>query len=175
MTRSIGRWMGRALLALALVPALAAPARAQSAADVVRVRCEPVSVVAGASVPVPVVLEVAAGWHVNANPPAPDYLIPTAVSLTGAAGLAPRGTLYPAGRQVKLGFDENPLSLYDGTITASVTLAAARDAVNGRHVLRGAVRYQPCNDEVCLAPVSLPFTVEVTVTGARQTSSLQGW
>jgi thiol:disulfide interchange protein DsbD len=162
--------MGRALLALALAPALAAPALAQSAADVVRVRCEPVSVVAGASVPVPVVLEVAAGWHVNANPPAPDYLIPTAVSLTGAAGLAPRGTLYPAGRQVKLGFDENPLSLYDGTITANVTLAAARDAVNGRHVLRGTVRYQPCNDEVCLAPVSLPFAVEVTVTGGVEAS-----
>jgi thioredoxin:protein disulfide reductase len=163
MTRSFGRWMGWTALALVLAPAL--PATARSAADVVRVRCEPASVVAGSSVRVPVVIEIAAGWHVNANPPAPDYLIPTAVSVTGAAGLAPQGTLYPAGRQVKLGFDENPLSVYDGTVTASVTLAAARDALNGTHRLRGAVRYQSCNDEVCLAPTSLPFTVEVTVTG----------
>jgi len=163
MTRSNGRWMGWTALALAL--ALAAPARAQSAADVVRVRCEPVNVAAGSSVRFPVVLEIASGWHVNANPPAPDYLIPTAVSVQGGAGLAPRGVLYPAGRQVKLGFDDNPLSLYDGTITAVVTLAAARDALDGPQTLRGTVRYQPCNDEVCLAPTSLPFAVEVTVTG----------
>jgi len=163
MTRSNGRWMGWTTLALAL--ALAAPAWAQSAANVVRVRCEPVSVAAGSSVRFPVVLEIASGWHVNANPPAPDYLIPTAVSVQGGAGLAPRGVLYPAGRQVKLGFDDNPLSVYDGTITAVVTLAAARDALDGPQTLRGTVRYQPCNDEVCLAPTSLPFTVEVTVTG----------
>jgi thioredoxin:protein disulfide reductase len=163
MTGSLGRWMGWA--ALALVVAAVRPAPAHSAAGVVRVRCEPASVVAGASVRVPVVIEIATGWHVNANPPAPDYLIPTTVSVTGVAGLAPQGTLYPAGRQVKLGFDENPLSVYDGTVTASVTLAAARDALNGTHRLRGAVRYQSCNDEVCLAPTSLPFTVEVTVSG----------
>jgi thioredoxin:protein disulfide reductase len=163
MPRSCGRWIGWTTLALAL--ALALPARAQSAADVVHVRCEPASVAAGSSVRVPVVLEIASGWHVNANPPAPDYLIPTAVSVKGAAGLAPRGVLYPPGRQVKLGFDENPLSVYDGAVTAIVTLAAAHDARDGAQALRGTVRFQPCNDEVCLAPTSLPFTVEVTVTG----------
>jgi thioredoxin:protein disulfide reductase len=163
MTRSFGRGMGWTALVLAV--ALAPPARAQAAGDVVRVRCEPASVAAGSSVRVPVVLEVASGWHINANPPAPDYLIPTAVSVKAAAGLAPVGVLYPAGRQLKLGFDENPLSVYDGTITAIVTLAAARDARDGPQVLRGAVRFQPCNDEVCLAPASLSFAVGITVTG----------
>ncbi len=165
MTRSLGRRMGWAALALAAAVSLAPPARAQSAPDGVRGRCAPVSVAAGASVPVPVVLEVSPGWHVNANPPVPDYLIPVVVDVKGAAGLAPRGTDYPAGRQVKLGFDDNPLSLYDGTVTVTVTLAATRDARDGTHTLRGTVRYQPCNDEVCLAPTTLPFAVEVTVTG----------
>jgi len=158
-------------LAAALAVAWSAPARAQSAAEVVHVRCEPVQVAAGSSVSVPVVLEIAPGWHVNANPPAPDYLIPTVVKLEGAAGLTARGVSYPEARRVKLGFDEHPLSVYDGTVTATVTLAAARDARDGAHTLRGTVRYQSCNDEVCLAPASLSFRVEVTVTGGAAASA----
>jgi len=166
MTRPHGRWIGWMTSALALALALpAAPALAQPAGTVLRVRCEPVTVAAGSSVENPVVLDIASGWHVNANPPSPDYLIPVTVSLKGAAGLASRGVLYPPGRQVTLAFDENPLSVYEGSVTARVTLAAAPDAVDGTRTLRGTVGFQPCNDEVCLAPASVPFAVEVTVTG----------
>ena len=157
MSRTCARWTGWTTLALALASAFPAPARAQSAAEVVQVRCEPVRVAAGTSVPVPVVLEISPGWHVNANPPAPDYLIPTVVKLEGAAGLTTRGVSYPPARQVKLSFDEHPLSVYDGTVTATVTLDVARDAVNGRHALRGTVRYQCCNDEVCPGQCAIMF------------------
>jgi hypothetical protein len=66
---------------------------------------------------------------------------------------------------VKLAFDENPLSVYGGQVTLRVALAAAKDAANGTHLLAGSVRFQSCNDEVCLPPASVPFTLEVTVTG----------
>lgn len=166
MTTSRRRWIGWTTLALGLALALpAAPARAQSAGDVLRVRCEPVTMAAGSSVEVEVVLEIVSGWHVNANPPSPEYLIPVTVSVKSAPGLAPRGVLYPTGRQVKLGFDENPLSVYEGSVTVRVTLAAAPDAASGEHTLRGAVGFQPCNDEVCLAPASAPFAIRVAVTG----------
>jgi len=172
MTRSSGRWMGWTTLAMAfalgpLVAWAPLPARAQSAAEVVRVRCDPVSVAAGSSVRVPVVLEVSPGWHVNANPPSPDYLIPTTLRLGGAVGLVPGRVSYPPGEAVKLRFDENPLSVYSGRVTLRVPLAAAVIATNGIHRLAGQVRFQPCNDEVCLAPASLPLTVLVTVRGSQ--------
>ena len=171
-----GRSMRPWGLALALLLAAAglSPARAQvggsgapppKAASLVRVSAAPVSLTAGGAAEALVTVDLTAGWHVNANPPSPDYMIPTAVTLAGAAGVTPGRVTYPAGEPVKLAFDENPLSVYSGRFTVKVALAAARTAVNGTHALAGRLRFQSCNDEVCLAPASVPFTIEVTVTG----------
>ena len=173
----LGRWMRWTtivpLLALALVSVWTTSAVAQEgaaaappkAATLVKATAVPLTLAAGARTEVLVTLEVAAGWHVNANPPSPDYLIPTTVALRAAAGLTPGRTIYPAGEPVKLAFDENPLSVYSGQVTMRVALAAAPTATNGAHTLAGSVRFQACNDEVCLAPTSVPFTLEVAVTG----------
>jgi thiol:disulfide interchange protein DsbD len=171
----LGRWMEWTTIAplLALALAWGSPARAQGsaagappkAATLVKVSAAPLTLAAGGRAEALVTLEIAAGWHVNANPPSPDYLIPTTVTLRGAAGLTPGRTTYPPGEPVKLAFDENPLSVYSGRVTLKVVLAAAKSAANGAHALAGSVRYQSCNDEVCLAPASVPFTLEVTVTG----------
>lgn len=173
----LGRWMKWTtivlLLALVFVPAWTTNAAAQEdgsaappqAATLVKVAATPLTLAAGAQAEVLVTFEIAAGWHVNANPPSPDYLIPTTVTLPGAAGLTPGRTTYPAGEPVKLAFDENPLSVYSGRVTLKMALAAAPTAANGVHRLVGGVRFQSCNDEVCLAPTSVPFTLVVTVTG----------
>lgn len=161
------------LLALALVPAWAPRATAQAgataappkAAELVKASTAPLTLAAGGRAEALVTLDVAAGWHVNANPPSPDYLIPTALTLRGAGGVTAGRVSYPAGQPVKLGFDENPLSVYSGRVTLKVALAAALTAANGSRTLAGSVRFQSCNDEVCLAPASVPFTLEVTVTG----------
>jgi thiol:disulfide interchange protein DsbD len=171
----LGRWMKwttiMPLLALALLPAWTTGAAAQAgaappkAATLVKATAMPLTLAAGERAEVLVTLEIAAGWHVNANPPSPDYLIPTTVTLRRAPGLTPGRTTYPAGEPVKLAFDENPLSVYSGEVTLKVGLAAARTAANGAHTLAGSVRFQSCDDEVCLAPASVPFSLEVTVTG----------
>jgi thiol:disulfide interchange protein DsbD len=171
----LGRWTKGTtivfLLALALLPVRATNAAAQAgatppkAATLVKATAVPLTLAAGARAEVLVLLEIAAGWHVNANPPSPDYLIPTTVTLRGVAGLTPGRRTYPAGEPVKLAFDENPLSVYGGQVTLKTVLTAAPGAVNGAYALPGSVRFQACNDEVCLAPTSVPFTLEVTVTG----------
>jgi len=43
--------------------------------------------------------------------------------------------------------------------------------VNGTHTLHGTLRYQACNDQVCTAPTSIPFTLEVTVSGGAATGA----
>ena len=175
--KPVSRWMKWTtivpLLALTFVPAWAPSAAAQAetgaapprAATLVKVAAAPLTLAAGARAEASITLEIAAGWHVNANPPSLDYLIPTSVTLRGAAGVTPGRTTYPAGQPVKVGFDENPLSVYGGRVTLKVALAAAKSAANGHHTLAGSVRFQSCNDEVCLAPASVPFALEVTVTG----------
>ncbi len=157
-------------LFLAGVPAL----RAQSLsgaesvpqpASLVQVSASPVEIAAGSETRARVTLRVAPGWHVNANPPALDYMIATEVTIAGEGGLAVGRRSYPAPHRAKLSFEDTELLVYDGEAVVEVPLAAAAGVVSGRHVLKGKVRFQACNDQLCLAPATVPFELAVTVTG----------
>ena len=175
--------MGSAALAAALALAWVMPARAQlgggvsgpipKAETLVRASATPVTVTASGRAEVSVTLAIEPGWHINANPPSPDYMIPTTVELKGAGGITAGRPAYPAGKPVKVGFDESPISVYSGEAVVKLTLTAAPGAPNGEHVLKGRVRFQSCNDEVCLAPAGVPFEIAVTVTGGASAASPQ--
>ena len=160
--------MRRLLTATIATLCLATAALAQAppaATSLVKASAGAVTVHAGGAATATVHVVVASGWHVYSNPPALDYNIPTRVSIGGTAGVTVGKPAYPAGRKVKLASDDQPMSVYDGALDVPVPLAAAANAVTGAHTLRGRVEYQSCNDQMCLAPVSVPFTVEVTVEG----------
>ncbi len=160
--------------ALALLAALtcAAPAAAQlggavpPAEKLVKIAAEPVTIAAGAKGTAKVSLTIAPTWHINANPPSPDYMIPTVLTLEPAAGVTAGDPVYPAPHMVRLGFDESDLFVYDGTAVITVPVEVAAAATNGRHELKGTLRFQSCNDQVCLPPHTLPVAVIVNVPGA---------
>jgi thiol:disulfide interchange protein DsbD len=139
-----------------------------AAETLVKVATVPVSIAAGGTATASVKLTILDTWHVNANPPAESYNIPTKVKLTGASGLTPGRVHYPPGKQEKFSFEDKPLLVYDGTVEVSVPISAAADAKSA--TLQGEVEYQSCNNEVCLAPTSVPFTVKVDVTPAGAAS-----
>jgi thiol:disulfide interchange protein DsbD len=112
-----------------------------------------------------VTLSILPGWHVNSNPPAQDYFIPTKVFVRGAFGVQPGSPVYPAPHKVKLAFEESEMWVWDGETRVTLPFVASPSPGNGVHLLRGRVNYQGCNNQVCVAPTSVPFTVEVTVTG----------
>ncbi len=173
--RPVPTWKpGLAAAALLLAGSLAGPAaRAQPGAatgsmpspeQLVKATAAPLAVPKGGRAMAMVTLEVLEGWHVNANPPALDYNIPTTVSIAPAAGFTPGAVRYPAGKRQKFSFEDEPLLVWDGTTTVRVPVAAAANAVPG--TLAGKVEFQACNDQVCLQPSSVTFTVAVTVTDA---------
>src|SRR5262249_16300486 len=135
-----------------------------AAEKLVHVAAAPVSVAAGGRTTVVLELTILDTWHVNANPPARHYNIPTKVSLTGASGLTPGAVRYPPGNQEKVTFEDEPLLVYDGAVEVRVPIAAAAGATSQK--LSGTVEYQACNNEVCLAPTSVPFSVQVNVAAA---------
>jgi thiol:disulfide interchange protein DsbD len=160
-----------ALLTLRAAGAAAQEGGAMPAADqLVRPSAAPVTIPAGGRAVVRVRLEVIPGWHVNANPPTLDYNIPTEVSLAGAHGLTPGAARYPRGKQQKFSFEDTPLLVYDGTAEVTVPLTAGANATSG--TLAGTVRFQGCNDQLCLQPASVPFEVQVTVTAAAAAPAL---
>jgi thiol:disulfide interchange protein DsbD len=165
-------WVKAAWLAGSVVACLACRvgvARAQAGGappppeKLVQVTAAPVEVAAGGSAGVTVHLVLLPGWHVNANPPALEYNIPTRVKLEAAAGLSAGAPRYPKGTSHKFEFDETPLLVYDSAADVQVPLTAAGSAAVGVHSLGGTVEFQACNDQVCLPPASVPFTVQVTV------------
>jgi thiol:disulfide interchange protein DsbD len=169
--RATGRMAG-AIACLALVWAAVAHAQMGDGGapippvdQLVRIKVEPVSIQAGGQAMAVVHLSIQDGWHINANPPSPDYMIPTLVEVAGGAGLTIGKRVYPAAKSLKLGFDENPIAVFDHESEIRVPIAATAAAVDGAHVLKGTLRFQSCNNQVCLAPAALPFQIAVTVTG----------
>ncbi|MBI1799253.1 MAG: thioredoxin family protein [Candidatus Eisenbacteria bacterium] len=131
-------------------------------ADLVRIEVAPTRVEAGGTAKASVTLHVLQGWHINANPAANENSIPTLVTVTGTSGVSAEETVYPTPHVVKLPIDDQPLFVWDGEATLRVPLRAAA-AASGRHSLKGALRFQACNDRVCLPPATLAFDVPVEI------------
>lgn len=162
------------LLALALT-LVGGAARAQSlggteampeAKDLLHVQAAPLAARPGESARAELTITIAPTWHVNANPPALDYMIPTQVTIAGGSGLTVGRPAYPAAKKVKLSFEDTELAVYDGVTRIAVPIAIAKDAATGARTLPGQIKFQACNDQVCLAPTSIPFTLALTIAVA---------
>lgn len=160
------------LLALAL---LAPPAGAQGGPpppeQLVQASAAPVTLAAGGRAEARVELRIADHWHINSNPPALDYNIPTEVSLKGGEGVRAGRPRYPAGKSMKFSFEDQPLLVYDQSAVIAIPLTAEPGAAPGERTLSGEVMFQACDNEVCLPPARVPFSVVVTVTAAMAASA----
>ena len=163
---------------LALLLALAPAANAQMgepppASELVKLDAPRVTLKAGGAAEATLTLHIAPSWHINANP-AGENMIATAAIVAADRGVTAGTIVYPMPQLVRLGFDSTDLPVWSESATLRVPLAAAANAVNGAHVLRGKLRFQACNDQVCLAPVSVPFEIACDVTGGVAASAGTG-
>jgi DsbC/DsbD-like thiol-disulfide interchange protein len=149
-------------------PAIAAPAdvpkHMRSDAHV-SVSVEPVSqaVSPGQEYELTLLLEIAEGWHINANPASFDYLIPTKLSLEKTSGLRLVSVNYPKGEPYQFGGLEKPLIVYEKTVRIPFRVAVARGATPGSLAVAGQVSVQACDDKSCLVPSQIPvrFALEI--------------
>jgi thiol:disulfide interchange protein DsbD len=163
-------------LTLAAALALARPAAAQPGDQggpaipppdqLVKVVVAPVQVAAGGTALAHLEISIAGGWHINANPASPDYMIPTAVAAEAAGGVSAGAPRYPTARKLKVAFDQSEIAAWSGAVAIDVPLAAAAGATRGARSLAGTLRFQSCNDQVCLPPATVSFTIPVMVTAA---------
>ncbi|MEJ2591645.1 MAG: thioredoxin domain-containing protein [Candidatus Thiodiazotropha sp.] len=96
-----------------------------------------------------VTIDIPEGWHINASDPNDPAL--TATRLETAAGWRLQAIAYPPGETRQLAFQEQPLSLYAGTLELQATVAPGNGSPAGL-TLPVSVQLQACNDEVCLPP-----------------------
>ncbi len=103
-----------------------------------------------------VTLRIAPGFHVNANPASYDYLIGTALRLEA---LEPARIRYPQARLFKPAFERQGLMVYEGEVELAAVFPAG--SLSGPRTVRGEVRVQACDDQICLPPATLPVTLSV--------------
>lgn len=100
-------------------------------------------------------LSMAPGWHINAAEPLQDYLIPTQIRLSQGSGGWRIDTLaYPPARLRKLGFQREPLAVFENEARVLATLT--REPQEGGDDLKAwlpvELRLQACSSEHCLPP-----------------------
>jgi len=113
-------------------------------------------------------IHIAEGWHVNSHTPTHDYLIGTVFSLEPKEGYIITDIRYPRGNRLKFDFSEDPLDVYEGDVSILVSFKASNKLPVGADTLVGSLQMQACNNQICIAPSSIPVLIPVTVADANE-------
>lgn len=147
----------------AATPTLRATPAQPTAQQPVVASVEEVQLAAGGTAEAQLRLDIAQGFHVNANPPSDKFYIGTEVRAEAQEGVKPGKPVYPAAVTRQLSFSDKPLSVYEGRVVVKLPLTAERDAAKGRHTFRAKIRVQPCNDQACFPPREIDAAIPITI------------
>ncbi len=115
-----------------------------------------------------VVIDVAEHWHINANPANAEGLIPTTLTLQPPASIVIDRIIYPKGMSTKVAWNDEPVALYTGRTIVFAEGHVTADARSGPLKLGGSLRYQACNDSVCIAPKNIPVVMDTEIVPESQ-------
>ena len=158
-------------LSIALVCGALAPAtnsQVPSGKDVVKpevyASMEPAG--RGGSFQIAVVMNIRQGFHVNAREKSEEYLIATDLKAQLPPGFSSGDVAYPKGKLVTFAFSKKPLNVYQGKVILLLPVNALATAPLGEQHIPLKLRYQACNDEVCLPPATLPIDATVNIAAS---------
>jgi len=116
-------------------------------------------------------------WHINSNKPNDQFLIPTALRIASSDAYKIKRITFPEHILKRLAFSDTPLAVFEGNFFVQFegTITAETDSVVN---VAGTFYYQGCNDQVCLPPTEIPFSLKIPVqtlaqSGALTTESIQ--
>ncbi len=162
--------MRRGALAVILALSFSSVLSAQDTlplSKVQRVTVAPVPTVAvrpGNTAPVRMTFRVMAGFHINSNKPSSELLIPTAVKFEVPNDISIGKVEYPAGKEYSFSFSPGEkLAVYSGEFAVKALVIATKEAPRGRFRVRGALKYQACDNRACYPPATVPVEFNVSV------------
>jgi len=124
---------------------------------------DPVAAKAGTTVEVKLPLQLREGYHVNSDMPPDPYLI--ALRLTWDSGpVSASEVVYPKPSFLKVDFSPGPLPVFSGRFELLTRFKVAASAQPGLVNVAGKLRYQACNERMCLPPKIIDITLPVSVT-----------
>jgi thiol:disulfide interchange protein DsbD len=153
----------------AIVATFAAGIRAQNPVSLT-MTVSPASVPAGGKGTARINASIGGGWNMYSITQGGGGPIPTRISL----GEGPFKIGAVSGPRPKVKLDPNfgiNTESYSGSAAFTVPFTVNADASEGASTLNAKVRYQVCNDTVCLPPKTVPLAASLTVTAASIVAS----
>lgn len=141
-----------AVFAFGLSPAAKA---AQPPIVVATAAVQPSRVAPGGKGALQIVIQVANGFHINANKPNDPDLIPTVVKGVGPSAVTFGAPVYPRPQSIKTAYEKDPMLVYQGKSVILVPFKVARSARSGSLGIKANISYQGCNAASCFPPTSL--------------------
>ena len=106
---------------------------------------------------------VQSGYHINSNPPSYPYLKATELDMADTNEVSLNSVFYPQPMVKKFAFAEEPLKVYEGETSLTVSLQAVKTAKKGQQSLPAKLRIQACDDQVCYPPGSIDVAIPVLI------------
>lgn len=115
-----------------------------------------------------IVLDIPAGFHVNANRPLNKYSIPTVVKIEAPRGLGVGSVMYPRAKVLRLkAVNNEQLAVYDGRAIMRINVTMSSDFPVGMTTLKAYIKFQSCNDDTCFPPESRELMMPIEVVRAN--------
>lgn len=110
------------------------------------------------------------GWHVNANKPLDEFLIPTELTFDDTEGVEIGRAIYPKHKLFSFAHSEEQLAVYEHEFLIGIELTI--DPSAAPRELAGKLRYQACDDARCMPPKRIDVVIPLEVTDAAGQAAL---
>jgi thiol:disulfide interchange protein DsbD len=75
---------------------------------------------------------------------------------------------YPKGSRLKFDFADDPLDVYEGDVAIFISFKVSNTFALGADTLVGSLQMQACNNQICIAPSSIPVAIPLVVVDASE-------
>jgi hypothetical protein len=107
-------------------------------------------------------IQVKNGYHVNSNTPSDEFLIPLKFTWIEDR-VKVLEVVFPKPQMEKFQFSSKPISVFQGEFKTQARFKINSTAPTGLSHLTGKLRYQACNDRMCLPPRTLEIKVPLEI------------
>jgi len=129
---------------------------------------ESVTIAKGQTAQLTVTAKIKKGFHIQANPAADKFLIPTTLAVNAGEGIVVGETVYPPGQLYRLKGSLDDLLTYEDEVTIMLPIQVMDSAPTGNTNLFGNLNFQPCDERQCLFPRSIPIKIPVEIVHAQK-------
>lgn len=169
LVRTLGKTFIRALLVLFAASSLYVSASAQNPVSVT-MSVSPAGVPSGGGGTAKINASIEGGWYMYSISQGPGGPIPTRISL----GEGPFKMGSVSGPKPKVKLDPNfgiNTETYAGSAVFNIRFTAATGTPEGPQALNASIRYQVCNDTVCLPPKTVKLSSAITIMAGKSSVS----